>query len=91
MIYCTAADYGQGMNTVVSQMAAETLGVPRARVEVINGDTAHVPDSAIQGTSRATYFVGGAVTAAARALKNEILGMAAELLDRAPVSLRNAS
>ena len=69
IVYCTAADYGQGMNTVVSQMAAEALGVPRARVEVINGDTARVPDSAIQGASRATYFVGGAVTAAARALK----------------------
>ena len=88
IVYCTAADYGQGMNTVVSQMAAETLGVPRARIEVINGDTARVPDSAIQGASRATYFVGGAVTAAARALKDEILGMAAELLDRAARSLR---
>ena len=87
ILYCTAADYGQGMNTVVSQMAAETLGVPRARIEVINGDTARVPDSAIQGASRATYFVGGAVTAASRALKNEILGMAAELLDRPPASL----
>ena len=43
IIYCTAADYGQGMNTVVSQMAAETLGVPRARIEVINGDTALRP------------------------------------------------
>ena len=87
IIYCTAADYGQGMNTVVSQMAAEALGVPRTRIEMINGDTARVPDSAIQGASRATYFVGGAVTAAARALKDEILGMAAEMLDRAPASL----
>ena len=87
IVYCTAADYGQGMNTVVSQMAAEALGVPRARVEVINGDTARVPDSAIQGASRATYFVGGAVTAAVQALKHEVQGMAAELLDRAPASL----
>ena len=88
IVYCTAADYGQGMNTVVSQMAAEALGVSRARIEIVNGDTARVPDSAIQGASRATYFVGGAVTAAARALKDEILGIAAELLDRDPLSLR---
>ncbi len=87
VIYCTAADYGQGINTVISQMAAEALGVPRERIEVINGDTARVPDSAIQGASRATYFVGGAVTVAARALKDEILGMAAEVLDRAPATL----
>ena len=88
IVYCTAADYGQGMNTVVSQMAAEALGVSRARIEIVNGDTARVPDSAIQGASRATYFVGGAVTAAARALKDEILGIAAELLDRDPLSLQ---
>ncbi len=87
VVYCTAVDYGQGMNTVISQMAADALSVPRSRIEVINGDTARVPDSAIQGASRATYFVGGAVTAAGRALKREILGMAAELLDRAPESL----
>ena len=88
IVYCTAADYGQGMNTVISQMAAEALGVPRTRIEIVNGDTARVPDSAIQGASRATYFVGGAVTAAVRTLKDEILGMAAELLDRDPLSLR---
>ena len=87
VVYCTAVDYGQGMNTVISQMAAEALGVPRSRIEVVNGDTSRVPDSGIQGASRATYFVGGAVTAAVRGLKDEILGMAAELLDRPPTSL----
>jgi CO/xanthine dehydrogenase Mo-binding subunit len=87
IVYCTAADYGQGTNTVMSQMAAEALGVPRERIEVVNADTARVPDSGIQGASRATCFVGGAVTAAGRALKHEILGMAAELLDRPPSAL----
>ncbi len=87
VIYCAAADYGQGSNTVMAQMAAEALGIPRQRIEVVNADTARVPDSGIQGASRATYFVGGAVTAAAQALKREILGMAAELLDCAPESL----
>ncbi len=87
VVYCTAADYGQGMNTVVSQLAADALGVPRAAIEIVNGDTARVPDSGIQGASRATTFVGGAVTAAGRALRHEILGMAAELLDRPPDTL----
>lgn len=88
VIYCTAADYGQGANTTMAQMAAEALGVSRDRVEVINADTARVPDSGIQGASRATYFVGGAVMQAARNLAVEALGMAAELLDRAPQTLR---
>lgn len=87
VVYCTAADYGQGITTAISQLAAEALGVPRERVEVVNGDTARVPDSGIQGASRATYFVGGAVTAAAQALRRELVGMAAEMLDRMPAVL----
>jgi CO/xanthine dehydrogenase Mo-binding subunit/aerobic-type carbon monoxide dehydrogenase small subunit (CoxS/CutS family) len=86
-IYCTAADYGQGTNTALSQLAAEALGVPRDRVDLVNADTARVPDSGIQGASRAIYFVGGAVVAAARNLRSEALGMAAEMLDRAPDTL----
>jgi len=84
IIYCTAADYGQGTNTVMSQMAAEALGVPRDRVIVINADTGRTPDSGIQGASRATYFVGGAVVAAAANLRAEMFGVAAELLDHPP-------
>jgi CO/xanthine dehydrogenase Mo-binding subunit/aerobic-type carbon monoxide dehydrogenase small subunit (CoxS/CutS family) len=83
-VYCSAPDYGQGTNTVMSQMAAEALGISRERIEVINADTARVPDSGIQGASRATYFVGGAVGQAVRHLKDEMLGVAAELLDLDP-------
>jgi CO/xanthine dehydrogenase Mo-binding subunit len=56
-------------------------------VEVVNADTARTPDSGIQGASRATYFVGGAVCQAVITLKREILGMAAEMLDRPPDNL----
>jgi CO/xanthine dehydrogenase Mo-binding subunit/aerobic-type carbon monoxide dehydrogenase small subunit (CoxS/CutS family) len=87
VIYCSAPDYGQGSNTTMAQMAAETLGVPRERVEVVNADTAHTPDSGIQGASRATYFVGGAVSRAALALKRAVLGTAAEILDCPPDDL----
>ncbi len=87
VIYCSAPDYGQGTNTTMAQMAAETLGVPRDCVKVVNADTAQTPDSHIQGASRATYFVGGAVCKATHALREEILGIAAEMLDRAPTDL----
>lgn len=81
MVYCSAPDYGQGTLTVMSQIAAETLGVPRYHVEVINADTGRVPNSDIQGASRATYFVGGAVQKAAKDIKQSILEVAAEMLD----------
>jgi CO/xanthine dehydrogenase Mo-binding subunit/aerobic-type carbon monoxide dehydrogenase small subunit (CoxS/CutS family) len=87
LVYCSAPDYGQGTNTTMAQMAAETLGVPRDRVEVVNADTAYTPDSGIQGASRATYFVGGAVSKAALTLKREVLGTAAEMLDCPPDEL----
>jgi aldehyde oxidoreductase len=86
-IYCTAPDYGQGTTTAMAQMAAEALGVPRMLVTVVNSDTARAPDSGIQGASRAVYFVGGAVVAAAANLRGAILGIASELLDAAPDSL----
>ena len=39
IVYCSAPDYGQGTNTVMSQIAAEALGVSREHVEIINADT----------------------------------------------------
>jgi CO/xanthine dehydrogenase Mo-binding subunit len=80
VVYCSAPDYGQGIGTVMLQLAAEALGVPRERVELVNADTATTPDSGIQGASRATYFIGSAVALAAGNLKREILAVAAGLL-----------
>jgi CO/xanthine dehydrogenase Mo-binding subunit/aerobic-type carbon monoxide dehydrogenase small subunit (CoxS/CutS family) len=86
-ISCSAPDYGQGTNTAMAQMAAESLGVSRDQIQIINADTAHTPDSGIQGASRATYFVGGAVCQAAYNLKRSIFATAAELLDCHPDDL----
>jgi aldehyde oxidoreductase len=88
IIYCSAPDYGQGSATAMSQLAAETLGISRERVELVNADTALTPDSGIQGASRTVYWVGSAVCKAAHNLKLEILATAAELLDCAPSALR---
>ncbi len=88
LVYCSAPDYGQGTNTTMTQIAADVLGVPRENVTLVNADSARVPDSGIQGASRATFFVGGAVSRAAANLKAAILGVAAEMLDIAPDQLR---
>ena len=86
-IYFAAPDYGQGTTTVMAQLAAEALGVPRDGLRLVNADTAVTPDSGIQGASRSTYWVGGAVSRAAELLKSHILNTAAELLDAAPGAL----
>jgi CO/xanthine dehydrogenase Mo-binding subunit len=87
VVYCSAPDYGQGTNTVMSQIAADTMGINRDSVEVVNADTAKVPDSDIQGASRATFFVGGAVQKAVGVLLQSVFGVAAELLDISADSL----
>lgn len=87
IVYCSAPDYGQGTDTVMLQLAAETLGVPRDLIQLVNADTALTPDSDVQGASRATYWVGNAVCQAAQTLKTDILGTAAEFLDCDPDSL----
>jgi CO/xanthine dehydrogenase Mo-binding subunit len=86
-LFFSAPDYGQGTETVMAQLAAEAMGVPRDSLRTVNADTALTPDSGIQGASRSTYWVGGAVTEAARVLKARILGLVAELLDRHPDTL----
>jgi CO/xanthine dehydrogenase Mo-binding subunit/aerobic-type carbon monoxide dehydrogenase small subunit (CoxS/CutS family) len=82
-----APDYGQGTTTVMAQLAAEALGLPRDRLRMVNADTALTPDSGIQGASRSTYWVGGAVVKAAGVLKERILHTAAEMLDCPPDGL----
>jgi CO/xanthine dehydrogenase Mo-binding subunit len=87
IVYCSAPDYGQGTNAAMRRLAAQVFGVSPESINLVNADTAHVPDSGIQGASRSTFFVGGAVTQASLNLKNEILGIAAELLDVSPTRL----
>lgn len=87
VVYCSAPDYGQGIGTVMLQLAAETLGIPRDHIDLVNADTALTPDSDVQGASRATYWVGNAVCEAIQTLKVNILGTAAEVLDCDPDTL----
>jgi CO/xanthine dehydrogenase Mo-binding subunit len=87
IVYCSAPEYGQGITTVMVQLAAEALRVPREQIELVNADTALTPDSGIQGGSRATYFVGSSIRTALQNLKDEIFGVAAEILDCQPASL----
>jgi CO/xanthine dehydrogenase Mo-binding subunit len=88
IVYCSAPDYGQGIATVMQQLASEALGVARDRIELINADTAFTPDSGIQGASRATYFIGSSVVNAVQNLKEQIFAAAAEMIDQDPADLR---
>lgn len=59
------ADVGQGAHTVFVQMAAEAVGVPIERVELIPSDSASVGSSGSASASRLTFMAGNAIRGAA--------------------------
>jgi carbon-monoxide dehydrogenase large subunit len=78
-------EQGQGVETVMAQIAASVLGVPMEQVRMISGDTAATPYGGGTYASRATAIGGEAVRQAAGALREEILSLAGTLL-QAPAS-----
>ncbi len=73
-------EMGQGAETVVSQMTAETLGVSPDRIEVLPTSTRHVPDSGPAVASRNIVMTGNAIRNAAEKLLPVLKAVAAELL-----------
>jgi selenium-dependent xanthine dehydrogenase len=59
------AELGQGSDTTIAQIAAETLHVPYEMIEVYSCDTGSTPDGGITSASRTTYMSGNAVVEAA--------------------------
>jgi xanthine dehydrogenase YagR molybdenum-binding subunit len=65
-----AADIGTGALTVLTQIAADALGVEVGSVEVAIGDSS-LPPATVAGGSAGTASWGAAITAAARAFRDE--------------------
>lgn len=80
-------DQGQGVDTVMGQIAATVLGVSMDQIRVISGDTDAVPYGGGTYASRATAIGGEAVYQASQALRSEILEMAGILLQSEPETL----
>lgn len=68
-----ATDIGQGSNTVITQIAAEALGLPVSSFTLVGPDTALTPDGGKTSASRQTFVSGRAAKAAAEALRAAIL------------------
>jgi selenium-dependent xanthine dehydrogenase len=82
-----AAEIGQGLVTVLAQMAAEVLGIDPGQVKVVLGHTDETPDSGPTTASRQTYVTGNAVRLATEALREGLIAIAAEELNAAPDNL----
>ncbi|TCK97762.1 selenium-dependent xanthine dehydrogenase [Natranaerovirga hydrolytica] len=67
-----ATDMGQGVDTIVAQIAATALNVPYDIIDVIACDTLICPDGGMTTASRQTYVTGNAVKKAANLLKEKL-------------------
>ncbi|MCB0074209.1 MAG: molybdopterin-dependent oxidoreductase, partial [Caldilineaceae bacterium] len=75
-----ATDLGTGSDTVLAQIAAETLGVPLEQVIVYSSDTDFTPFDTGAYASSTTYISGGAVMKAAEEVRAQIVRHAARHL-----------
>jgi CO/xanthine dehydrogenase Mo-binding subunit len=64
-VLVSSAEFGQGTNTVLCQIAAETLSLPYDSVTIAQPDTSVVPNSGPTVASRTAMIVGNLVHSAA--------------------------
>jgi xanthine dehydrogenase molybdenum-binding subunit len=77
-----ATEIGQGSDTIVAQMAAQTIGIPVENVHVVSTqDTDVSPYDPGAYASRQAYVTSNAVFRAANELKAKILGHAGRMTD----------
>jgi xanthine dehydrogenase molybdenum-binding subunit len=76
-----ASEIGQGSETVLAMIVAETLGVPLERVDVVNSDTSVRPWDVGTHASRTTFVAGNAARLAALKAKAQLLELAAVELE----------
>ncbi|MEW5786064.1 MAG: molybdopterin cofactor-binding domain-containing protein [Bacillota bacterium] len=80
VILAGATDVGQGSTTVLTQMAAEALGLPLDKVSVICADTKMTPFDFGTVASRLTYIAGKALLNACRDVLDTLLDVAGKEL-----------
>lgn len=82
------AEVGQGSHTVFAQIAADALGLPMDKVQLMMADTATSKNSGSVSASRMTFMAGNAIRGAAAAAlekwKNEERPAIAEYMYRPP-------
>ena len=68
-----STEMGQGTNTIFTQIAAEALGIDADHIEIVQPDTAHVPNSGPTVASRTTMIVGKLVESAAKSIRQSLV------------------
>ncbi|HSV21657.1 MAG TPA: xanthine dehydrogenase family protein molybdopterin-binding subunit [Xanthobacteraceae bacterium] len=87
-VYVGSSAVGQGVETIMGQIAADALHVPMSRVRVLHASTTYLRDGVGSFGSRATVMGGSAIVDAANNLLDALRAAAATQLDVPPQELR---
>ncbi|MFT5181211.1 MAG: carbon-monoxide dehydrogenase large subunit, partial [Alphaproteobacteria bacterium] len=87
IVHTSVTEQGQGTDTIVAQIAATAFGISLDKVRVITGDTDNVPTGGGTWGSRGAGIGGEAVLMAAKALRQNVVELAGQLLQAEPSSL----
>jgi CO/xanthine dehydrogenase Mo-binding subunit len=80
-------EIGEGILTVLAQIAAEELGIKPEQVTIGDNDTARSPEAAHAGATRQTYMIGNAVALACREARARLVAELADFWDVAEDSI----
>lgn len=83
------SDAGTGQRTILAQIAAEELGVPLDRVEVLTMDSEQTPFDMGAWSSRGTHYGGHAVRKASLATAERLKALASARLGASPLRLED--
>lgn len=81
------ASVGQGVETVIAQICSDVLGISYDEIKVTHGQTDRIERGQGAFASRVTVMTGSATHIAATALKEELIAVAARLLQTPAASL----
>lgn len=79
--------HGGGLESVITQIAAETVGINMDSVRVVTADTDNTPHSMGVYASSGTYVEGNAVRKACEELRGKIIKRAAKIMGEDPQEL----
>jgi carbon-monoxide dehydrogenase large subunit len=90
-VMCSVTEQGQGTEAIFAQIAASAVGVSLDKVKVITGDTGVTPYGGGTWASRGAGIGGEAVLQAGRALRSNMLDVAAAILklDKAELEVQD--
>ena len=88
LLYTGTASLGQGVDTALAQICADTFGADLDDIEVKRGDTAIIPEGGGAWGSRTTVLGGSAVFEASLQLRDKVLSLAALRLQASKDTLK---